>query len=117
MKTEIWREYTFEAAHYLPNVSEGHKCAAMHGHSYRVRVYFAGNVDPETGWLRDFGDIDDIAKPFISQLDHSTLNEHDGLSNPTSELLSQWLWNRIVGCSAVEVSETSRSGCTYRGEA
>ena len=29
---EIWKEFTFEAAHLLPNVPEGHKCRRLHGH-------------------------------------------------------------------------------------
>lgn len=29
----IYKQFTFDAAHFLPNVPEGHKCANMHGHT------------------------------------------------------------------------------------
>lgn len=34
---ELFREFTFEAAHRLPAVPDGHKCGRLHGHSYRPR--------------------------------------------------------------------------------
>ncbi len=42
---EIFKEFTFEAAHRLPNVPDGHKCARLHGHSYQVVVHVEGPVD------------------------------------------------------------------------
>ncbi|HVP70389.1 MAG TPA: 6-carboxytetrahydropterin synthase, partial [Gemmatimonadaceae bacterium] len=42
---EIFREFTFEAAHRLPNVAEGHKCARLHGHSFQVTVHVSGPID------------------------------------------------------------------------
>ncbi|MFI6603543.1 6-carboxytetrahydropterin synthase QueD [Nonomuraea sp. NPDC050536] len=116
---EIFREFTFEAAHRLPNVPEGHKCARLHGHSYRVQVHIRGEVDPVTGWLMDFGEIKQSFKPVLDRLDHYYLNEVAGLENPTSEVLAKWIWNRLVGVlplSAIQVRETCTSGCIYRGE-
>lgn len=104
------RTYTFEAAHRLPLVCEGHKCGRMHGHSYRVTVVVRGPVDPATGWVCDFAEIDAAAKPIIARLDHSTLN--DTLPNPTSELLAAWLLRELAAVPhlhAVAVSETERS--------
>ena len=57
MNVELTKEYRFEAAHHLPNVPPGHKCARVHGHSYKVEVSVAGPVDPTTGWLIDFGAV------------------------------------------------------------
>lgn len=117
MTTEIFRDFTFEAAHRLPNVPEGHKCARLHGHSYRVRVQVSGPVGYETGWVMDFGALKAAWRPIEDQLDHRYLNEVSGLGNPTSELLAQWIWERLdLPLSAVTVSETCTSGCTYRGE-
>ncbi|MDX3106021.1 6-carboxytetrahydropterin synthase QueD [Nonomuraea angiospora] len=116
---EIFREFTFEAAHRLPNVPEGHKCARLHGHSYRVEVHIRGEVDPVSGWLIDFGEIKKAFKPLLDQLDHYYLNEIAGLENPTSEVLAKWIWGRLVGSlplSAIHVRETCTSGCIYRGE-
>ena len=67
---EIFREFTFEAAHRLPNVPEGHKCARLHGHSYRVEVHVSGPVGQETGWVQDFGDLKVAFKPLEEELDH-----------------------------------------------
>jgi 6-pyruvoyltetrahydropterin/6-carboxytetrahydropterin synthase len=117
---EIYREFSFEAAHRLPNVPAGHKCARLHGHSYRVEVHVQGEPDPVTGWVLDFGDISRAFQPLHDQLDHRYLNEVAGLDNPTSEVLAQWIWRRLAGTlplSAVVVRETCTCGCIYRGEA
>lgn len=116
---EIFKEFTFEAAHRLPNVPNGHKCARLHGHSYRVAVHVEGEVDEEAGWVADFGTISCAVKPVIAQLDHYYLNELEGLENPTSEVLAMWLWGRLErrlpGLSQIVVRETCTSGCVYRG--
>jgi 6-pyruvoyltetrahydropterin/6-carboxytetrahydropterin synthase len=117
---EIYKEFTFEAAHRLPNVPEGHKCARLHGHSYRLRVAISGAVDPQVGWIRDFSEISQIVKPVVAKLDHYYLNEISGLENPTSEVLVVWLWDRLAASlpelAEVQVSETCTSGCSYRGD-
>lgn len=116
---EIYREFTFEAAHRLPNVPEGHKCARLHGHSYRVGVHLEAPVDPTAGWVMDFGDIKAAFKPLEGQLDHYYLNDVAGLENPTSENLAVWIWERLLpslpDLSAITVRETCTSGCVYRG--
>jgi len=117
---EIYREFTFEAAHRLPNVPDGHKCSRLHGHSYRVEVHVTGAVGDDTGWVQDFGDIKAAFKPLEDQLDHNYLNEVEGLENPTSEILAKWIWTRLVSVlpnlSAIQVRETCTSGCIYRGD-
>ncbi|BEL10804.1 6-carboxytetrahydropterin synthase QueD [Actinoplanes sichuanensis] len=116
---EVFREFTFEAAHRLPNVPDGHKCARLHGHSYRVQVHVQGEVDPAAGWVMDFSEIKKAFQPLRDQLDHYYLNEVPGLENPTSEVLARWIWDRLIGqlpLSAVMVRETCTSGCVYRGE-
>lgn len=116
---EIFREFTFEAAHRLPNVPEGHKCARLHGHSFRVQVHVEGLVDPDLGWVMDFADIKAACAPLVDQLDHHYLNEVPGLENPTSEVLARWIWQRLADAlplSQVMVRETCTSGCVYRGE-
>lgn len=117
---EIFKEFTFEAAHRLPNVPEGHKCARLHGHSFRVRVWVSGEVDGRLGWVMDFADVKAAAKPVIALLDHYYLNEIEGLENPTSENVARWIWARLkpalAGLSRVEVQETCTAGCSYTGE-
>lgn len=119
MRTQLTRSYRFEAAHFLPKVPAGHKCARMHGHSYLVEVVVEGEVDPERGWVMDFAEIDERAHPLVKRLDHQVLNEIEGLANPTSELLAAWWWGQLrgslPGLTEVTVSETPTSRCTYRG--
>src|SRR5947208_14815945 len=81
----LWKEFRFEAAHRLPNMPPGHKCARLHGHSFHLEVHLWGAVDPTTGMLVDYADIKAAFKPLEDQLDHRYLNEVDGLENPTSE--------------------------------
>lgn len=117
---EIFAEFSFEAAHRLPNVPPGHKCARLHGHSFRVSVHVAGAVGAESGWVMDFADIKAAFRPLLERLDHYYLNEIEGLENPTSENLARWIWLRLKpslpGLSQIVVRETCTSGCIYRGE-
>jgi 6-pyruvoyltetrahydropterin/6-carboxytetrahydropterin synthase len=115
---ELFREFTFEAAHRLTNVPDEHKCARLHGHSYRVEIRVAGPVDERVGWVIDFAEIKDAFAPLHGQLDHNYLNDVDGLGNPTSENLARWIWDRLIGklpLSQVVVRETCTVGCSYRG--
>jgi 6-pyruvoyltetrahydropterin/6-carboxytetrahydropterin synthase len=118
---EIFREFTFEAAHRLPHVPEGHKCGRLHGHSYRVAVSVEGSVDGDSGWVLDFADVKAAFAPLDEQLDHRYLNDVDGLDNPTSENLARWIWERLKQrlpeLSQVIVRETCTTGCVYRGDA
>ena len=121
MRVELSKTYRFEAAHWLPQVPPEHKCHRMHGHSFEIEVSVAGEVDPRTGWLIDFGEITDVVEPILEQeLDHCTLNDVPGLENATSEMLCVWLWRRLKpglpGLAAITVHETCTARCTYRGE-
>jgi 6-pyruvoyltetrahydropterin/6-carboxytetrahydropterin synthase len=117
---EIFKQFTIEAAHWLPNVPPGHKCGRMHGHSFRIEVYISGPLDPQLGWVMDFADLKEIFRPIEDQIDHRCLNEIPGLENPTSENLARWLWNKLQPdlpmLSKIVVQETCTSGCIYRGE-
>jgi 6-pyruvoyltetrahydropterin/6-carboxytetrahydropterin synthase len=116
---EIFKEFTFEAAHRLPNVPADHKCARLHGHSFRVEVRVRGAVDPRLGWVLDFADIQAAAKPVMDRLDHYCLNEIPGLENPTSENIARWIWQALsptlAGLSRITVRETCTTGCIYEG--
>lgn len=116
---EIFREFTFEAAHRLPNLSPDHKCSRLHGHSFRVTVHVEGPLLAREEWVMDFADLKRMFQPLYDQLDHHYLNEIDGLENPTSEVLAQWIWARLIptlpGLTQVVVRETCTAGCVYRG--
>lgn len=116
---EIIKSFRFEAAHYLPKLPETHKCRRMHGHSFKFDVHLEGPLDPELGWVMDFGDISRLVKPLVEELDHYLLNEIPGLENPTSEVIAVWIWNRLKpdlsGLSRIVVYETCTARCEYRG--
>ncbi|HUO84548.1 MAG TPA: 6-carboxytetrahydropterin synthase QueD [Thermoanaerobaculia bacterium] len=116
---EIFKEFRIEAAHRLPRVAEGHKCARLHGHSFRIEIRVAGEPGEQTGWICDFEEIAAAFRPIADALDHQYLNEIEGLENPTSEILARWIWSRmqerLPGLAAVIVRETCTSGCEYRG--
>lgn len=116
---DVFRVFQVEAAHWLPNVPEGHKCARMHGHSFKIEVHVSGEVGGQTGWVMDFADLKRAFQPVFDQLDHHCLNDVDGLENPTSENLARWVWARLEdplpGLNKVVVQETCNAGCVYRG--
>ncbi|MGE4490713.1 MAG: 6-carboxytetrahydropterin synthase QueD [Kiritimatiellales bacterium] len=117
---EIYKSFRFDAAHRLTGVPPTHKCSAMHGHSYEIVIYLRGPVDPKTGFVMDFGELVAAAGPILEQLDHAIINEIDGLTNPTSENMSLWIWNklkpRLPLLSRIEIKESASSGCIYCGE-
>jgi len=117
---DIYKEFTFDAAHLLPNVPRGHKCGRLHGHSFRIQVHVSGDLDPVLGWVMDFADLKAVVKPVIARLDHYYLNDIPGLENPTSEVIARWLWLALKPtlpplCKIV-VMETCTSGCVYTGD-
>jgi len=117
---DLYKAFTVEAAHHLPNLPEGHKCRRLHGHSFRIEIHVTGTVDKKPGWVMDFAEISQYFKPLFEQLDHHYLNEVPGLENPTSENLAVWIWQRLKPdlprLSSVVIQETCTSGCVYRGE-
>ncbi len=119
MFVRLIKSFHFEAAHDLPTFPAGHKCRRLHGHSFRFDVVVEGNVDPARGYLIDYGDIKSAAQPLVDQLDHRYLNEIEGLSNPTSEVVAKWIYDRLKSAlpmmSSVIVHETCTTTCEYRG--
>lgn len=115
--TEIEKEFRFEAAHKLPKVPAGHKCGRLHGHSFRVTIRTQGPLDPELGWVIDYQEITHIFAPLLKVLDHSYLNEIEGLENPTSENIAHWIVAQLaihptLNLTSVTIKETCSSACT-----
>ena len=116
---DIFKVFTFEAAHRLPHVPEGHKCGRLHGHSFRVELHLSGELDPHLAWVVDFADVKAVFKPVLDRLDHHYLNDIPGLENPTSERITMWIWDQVKPLlpqlSQVVVHETCTTGSRYRG--
>ena len=119
MPTRIYKIFQVEAAHRLPHVPDGHKCARLHGHSFRIELRLCGEPDPVTGWLMDFADLKQAFAPIFDAIDHRYLNDVPGLENPTSEQLAEWIWLRLRPSlpllEEVLVAETCTAGARYRG--
>lgn len=116
----IYKEFTFEGAHFLPSAPPGHPNARIHGHSFRVRVAVEGEPDPDTGLVIHFDDLEAALEELRGTLDHNFLNNIDGLSNPTLELITRWMWdrlhNRVPGLAEIAISrDTCGEGCIYTG--
>jgi 6-pyruvoyltetrahydropterin/6-carboxytetrahydropterin synthase len=117
---ELYKEFTFDSAHFLPNVPEGHQCARMHGHTYYVKIILDGPLDSHLGWVVDFADVKKAWEPLKKILDHHLLNEIPGLENPTAEHIAVWIWDKLKPSlpllSAIELKETPTTGIIYRGK-
>ena len=117
---EIYKEFSFDSAHFLPHVPEGHKCRNMHGHTYRLKVFIEGQPDPKLGWIMDFKELKDALSGVIEQLDHRLINDIPGLENPTAENITIWIWNQIkpmlTNLSRIELYETPTTGVIYKGQ-
>jgi 6-pyruvoyltetrahydropterin/6-carboxytetrahydropterin synthase len=116
----IYKEFTFEAAHFLPSAPPGHPNSRVHGHSFRVRVTIDGEPDETTGLVMHLDDVEAALADVHEALDHRLLNEVEGLSQPTLERITMWLWdrlhNRLPGLAEIEIARDScREGCIYRG--
>ena len=118
---DIFHIFHLQCARRLPALPASHPCARMHGHSFRIELTVSGDLDPVLGWVIDFAEFEAAWQPIHDALDHRTLNDIDGLDNPTSEHLARWLWQQLQpalpGLSQIKVMETHDSGCIYRGEA
>ena len=65
-------------------------------------------------------ELDSYVSPELSILDHSVLNEVDGLETPTSENIAKWLWEKlkkkISNLRSIEINRPRIGGCIYSGD-
>jgi 6-pyruvoyltetrahydropterin/6-carboxytetrahydropterin synthase len=102
MKSTISKSYSFDAAHQLwrpewsdpKNYAVFGKCANIHGHTYTLDVTVEGEVDPDTGMVINYFELDAVVKPYVYSfdkmgvahgLDHNFLNIFFGRMLTTSE--------------------------------
>jgi 6-pyruvoyltetrahydropterin/6-carboxytetrahydropterin synthase len=116
----IYKEFQFEAAHYLPSAPSGSPNARVHGHSFRARVTIDGVLGADTGYVFHFDELAGAMAEAQEALDHRLLNEVDGLEAPTLERIAKWLWNRlqnrVPGLAEIEIARDSCSeGAIYSG--
>lgn len=115
----LYKQFTFDSAHFLPNLPDGHSCKELHGHTYHLTVFVEGEILKEEGWVMDFKNLKKAVEPVLNSIDHKLLNVIEGLQNPTSELLAVWLWEKIIPqlpeLKKIELKETPTSGVIYEG--
>lgn len=121
----IVKSINFDAAHFLDigagqtsTGKEARPYARMHGHSFKLEVEIAGEPDPKTGLVVDFGDVADALEVLHEQLDHRLLNEVEGLERPTLENICCWVAKRLKpvfpGLVQVRISRPSNGeACIY----
>lgn len=117
MNFELKQHFQIESARFLPHLDKTHPCAHMHGHSFKIILSFIGPLDPKLGWVMDYHEITTVMKPLLADLDHKVLNNIEGLENPTSENLAQWVYKKVKAkipiLNAVNISETPQTECIY----
>ena len=96
-----------------------------HGHTYGLEVTVEGEVDPETGYLMDFGDLKrTVQDAVIRQVDRRHLNFDVPFLrgvNPTAENIAAGIWRELeprVGPARlvrVRLDETERNSVVYEG--
>ncbi len=117
-KLHIWRKYRFESAHYLPNVEKGHQCGRMHGHGFEVVIHCNQTLADNQNMGINYAVIDRAWQDIFNQLNYKCLNDIKGLENPTSEMLSAWIWHKLkntLPLSWITVYETATAGCHFDG--
>jgi len=117
----VFRTFRFHSARHLPLLDDNHICKKMHGHTFNLKVYITGKVDNKNGFIIDFYDIDQIVNDrIISKIDHKVLNDLPNLSNPTSEHLCKWIWDKLYqhfnSLTKIILSEDHGTGIVYKGE-
>ena len=117
----IFKEFTFEAAHFLPSAEKGTANSRIHGHSFRVRVTLKGAPADDTGLIQHLGTVEEKLKAVRDKLGHRFLNEDvEGLEYPTLEHIALWIRGELhIELPLIyEVSvmrDTCGEGCIYRG--
>jgi len=98
-----------------------------HGHTYVLEVTVEGEIDPETGYVMDFGELKrTVERDVIRKLDRRHLNYDvpflSGI-NPTAESIAVAIWGELDGRVSparlvrVSLHETEKNRVVYEGPA
>jgi 6-pyruvoyltetrahydropterin/6-carboxytetrahydropterin synthase len=109
---EITKQFTFEAAHYFPNMPEGHIYKKIHGHSFVGEVTFYGKQKKDNQWVNDFGEINLSLEKIKKKLDHQCINNIKEIGLPTLENIAMWIGKQLKKeYSNVRSVKLSRPSC------
>ena len=85
----------FESARKLPEVPKEHPCSNLYGLAFKLEIHIEGDINPKTGFVVDFSEIENSFEPIKKKIDHNYLNDIGGLENPTTEILVKWIWENL----------------------
>ena len=118
---ELTVESQFDSAHNLRRYNG--PCEALHGHTYRVQVFYTGDSLDDLGILIDFRRLKTALGEVISYLDHRYLNEllEFQQQNPTAENIARVIYEKMQdlipgGVTKTTVWETPTSSASYWSE-
>ena len=92
---EITKQFTFEAAHYFPNMPEGHIYKKIHGHSFVVEVTFSGKKNKDNQWVTDFDELSKSLNEIKKKLDHKCINDIKEIGIPSLENIYSWIGKQL----------------------
>lgn len=130
----ISKNYSFDSAHMLwdENLTEDEnwnrfgKCSRLHGHTYYLDVTVSGDIDPDTGMILNYHDLDKIMKPLVDRIDHYYLNEifpHLTTAELMVDSIAKWIlddldavgWNWVT-LDSVMLQETAKTSAVWSRE-
>lgn len=134
-RVRVTRRVHFSAAHRLHNPAlsdeENRRIYGpcnhpnWHGHNYELDVTVEGEVDPDTGYVVDLGEVREAAEEVTRDLDHRNLNLDvpwlEGVI-PSTENLVVAIWERLAPriprgrLARLVLWETPRNSAEYTGE-
>lgn len=127
----ISKQYTFDSRHQLVrddwtlelNDKVFGKCYRKHGHTYTLTVEITGEVEPVTGMILNYFDLDRVVKPYVDgTLDHRNLNEVFSGMLTTAENMVKEIAKQLQGLlhniklHSVTLSETPKTTAKWTAE-
>lgn len=110
LMTELFLHGEFSAAHKLINLPQTHKCSRLHGHTFGLTIFADALV-------HSINELEVAFNQCYDMFHHKYLNKI--LDNPTTEMICVWIWDylrdRSLKPTRIQVSETRNSGCFYDG--
>lgn len=88
---EISASASFEASHYIEAETGAAHYRRVHGHSFVVTASVARDQPDAEGWVMDLGQLEDLLRKILAELDHAVLNDIPGLEKPTFENILLWI--------------------------
>jgi len=110
-------EDSFNSAHALRGYNG--PCENLHGHTWKVQIYFNGKTLNKIGILIDFREVKAKLKDVLAGLDHKNLNDLPEFKkiNPSCELLAKLIFEKlreqIKGLTKVTVWESEKTSASY----